>query len=73
MSCQCYQIGGPFISFDPDCPAHGYAAQAEERLREEEDARVQSEMASLRAEVTAWRARFPQYAYRPQDDVVALR
>lgn len=23
MSCQCYQIGGPFIAEDPDCPIHG--------------------------------------------------
>lgn len=23
MGCQCYQIGGPFIAEDPDCPAHG--------------------------------------------------
>ena len=38
MSCQCYQIGGPFISFDPDCPAHGLEAQAREREQEREDA-----------------------------------
>lgn len=24
--CQCYQIGGPFIAEDPDCPVHGQAA-----------------------------------------------
>lgn len=36
MSCQCYQIGGPFISFDPDCPAHGLEAQAREREQEAE-------------------------------------
>jgi hypothetical protein len=24
-------------------------------------------------ELAAWKARFPQYIYRPQDDVVALR
>ena len=23
MSCECFQIGGPFIAEDPDCPAHG--------------------------------------------------
>lgn len=21
--CECYQIGGPFIAEDPDCPIHG--------------------------------------------------
>jgi hypothetical protein len=44
MSCQCYQIGGPFIAEDPDCPAHGaggYQDQVEvlegrvERLEEQ--------------------------------------
>lgn len=29
MGCQCYQIGGPFIAEDPDCPAHGREAQRE--------------------------------------------
>ena len=28
---------------------------------------------ALAAEVSAWRERFPQHAYRPQDDCVALR
>lgn len=23
MGCECFQIGGPFIAEDPDCPAHG--------------------------------------------------
>jgi hypothetical protein len=26
--CQCFQIGGPFIAEDPDCPAHGWQAQS---------------------------------------------
>jgi hypothetical protein len=34
-SCQCHQIGGPFIAEDPDCPAHGLEAQREARRREE--------------------------------------
>jgi len=21
--CECYQVGGPFIAEDPDCPIHG--------------------------------------------------
>lgn len=25
--CDCYKIGGPWITFDPDCPTHGYEAQ----------------------------------------------
>jgi hypothetical protein len=35
MSCQCHQIGGPFIAEDPDCPAHGREAQQADRHREE--------------------------------------
>ena len=47
MSCECYRIGGPFISFDPECPAHGYEAQREERERAEADERAAEEKASL--------------------------
>jgi len=44
MSCECNQIGGPFIAEDPDCPAHGvggYASRletAEARIAELESA-----------------------------------
>ena len=36
MNCghQCYEIGGPWIAEDPNCPVHGYEAQAEERRRD---------------------------------------
>jgi len=47
MSCQCHQIGGPFIAEDPDCPAHGREAQREalrrDRLISELDAALDSE------------------------------
>ena len=36
-----------------------------------EDATVS--LRALVAEVAAWRERFPQHTYRPQDDCVALR
>jgi len=39
MSCQCHQIGGPFIAEDPDCPAHGLRAQ-ERKARIEDLARL---------------------------------
>jgi hypothetical protein len=35
MSCQCHQIGGPFIAEDPDCPAHGREAQRADEHRQE--------------------------------------
>lgn len=30
------------------------------------------ELAQLRRAVAAWQSRFPQYAYRPQDDCIEL-
>ena len=33
---------------------------------------AQAEINRLHAETNAWKARFPQYRYRPQDDCVAL-
>ena len=36
MGCQCYQTGGPWITYDPDCPAHGDEAQRLEAEREAE-------------------------------------
>jgi hypothetical protein len=30
MPCLCFQVGGPFISEDPDCPIHGHSAEAKE-------------------------------------------
>ena len=24
-TCECYQVGGPFIAEDPDCVIHGFA------------------------------------------------
>lgn len=50
MSCQCFQIGGPFIAEDPDCPAHGVAAQ--ERDAQIEDLR---EKASTEADIEVLR------------------
>jgi hypothetical protein len=62
MSCECYKIGGRFIAEDPECPAHGAAAQAE-----------QAKIDLVLDEVRAWRERFPSYVYRPQDDTISLK
>lgn len=37
------------------------------------EACVKAERERAQAEVLAWRTRFPQYTYRPQDDCVSLR
>ena len=33
MNCghECFKIGGPWIDVDPNCPFHGYEAQANEK------------------------------------------
>ena len=33
--CDCYQVGGPFISEDPDCPLHGSGSIGREDRIEE--------------------------------------
>ena len=58
MSCQCYQIGGPFISFDPDCPAHGLEAQAREQQLIEQGQQItdlEQTVAQLRDELARLR------------------
>lgn len=40
--CECYKIGGPWITFDPDCPEHGYAAQDREKQLEEDEEKSKS-------------------------------
>ena len=37
MGCDCYQIGGPFIAEDPNCPAHGQGGLQDELNAAHED------------------------------------
>ena len=39
--CECFQIGGPFIAEDPDCPEHGTAAQIQQERTASEVSRLQ--------------------------------
>lgn len=55
MTCQCFQVGGPFISEDPDCPAHGTEAQRAERERDAELTRLRAEVEALRADAERYR------------------
>ena len=50
MSCECYQIGGPWIAEDPNCPAHGRGGLQDEL--EEAEAVIEQ----LREEISALRA-----------------
>lgn len=38
--CECYQVGGPFVAEDPECPVHGHEARRERERREAVVARV---------------------------------
>lgn len=42
MKCQyqCYEVGGPWIAENPDCPVHGHEAQAEQNARQWEKERL---------------------------------
>lgn len=77
MSCECYVIGGPWITFDPNCPTHGYEAQREAEEREEaERAReiAAQEEADRRAEVDAQRDQVlvsQEIAIQERDEVIA--
>ena len=59
MSCGrgCYEIGGPWITCDPDCPEHGYEA----RQRADRLAELEAENAALRAKVEAYDALVMSY------------
>lgn len=46
--CQCYQIGGPFIEEDPDCPIHGHGGVWETRREiEEQEASLEERISQL--------------------------
>lgn len=47
MSCQCHQIGGPFIAEDPNCPYHGVEATQEREWTEERIAALTSALRGL--------------------------
>jgi hypothetical protein len=55
--CQCYQIGGPFIAEDPDCPTHGTEAQAEADRRQKREADILTRLEELEARVAALEGR----------------
>lgn len=55
MSCDCYKIGGPWITYDPSCPAHGTEAQERAREQEETEQALRTEIQELREAVLALR------------------
>lgn len=56
MSCQCYQIGGPFIKEDPDCALHGHEAQALQAVTKTALDELRDEIAELRRAIVELRA-----------------
>ena len=71
-SCECYQIGGRFIAEDPDCSTHGYEAVSQREQITLESEALEDELEALKAEVQAWRSKFPRHSYFPEDDNVQL-
>ena len=60
MSCQCFQIGGPFIGADPNCAHHGTEAMERENRTdniEERLARLEKENEELKQKVGRLEAR----------------
>lgn len=53
MGCasRCYEIGGPWITFDPECPVHGYDAQREQADKAAEDAEKEERLNRLEARI----------------------
>lgn len=45
--CECYKIGGPWISFDPDCPEHGYSAREAEKEQIQRSSAINEEHGKL--------------------------
>jgi hypothetical protein len=45
--CECYKIGGPWIAEDPDCPVHGYAAQREREIQEQDRESLEDRIRAL--------------------------
>ena len=46
MTCECYQIGGPWITYDPNCAEHGDEARHREQM-------MANEIENVRATVEA--------------------
>lgn len=57
MGCECYTIGGPWISEDPDCPTHGDDA----RRRQAEEEAKEAEVVRLRLQVQIYRQMAADY------------
>jgi len=56
MGCECYQIGGPFITYDPNCEVHapgGFNDQMNEVC--DQVFKLEKECADLRTEVARLR------------------
>lgn len=47
MSCDCYKIGGPWVTYDPSCPAHGDEAKRERREQEDRETKLEADKLAL--------------------------
>ena len=55
MSCEyrCYEVGGPWIDVDPNCPFHGYEAQRQQKFAEAQQQEIEDRIINLEEQV-AW-------------------
>lgn len=53
--CECYRVGGPFISEDPSCPVHGSEAMSRQKTSDERIEELLEVVASLHREITQLR------------------
>lgn len=50
--CECYQVGGPWIEADPDCPIHGRGGLWEHQREEEQrDADMETRILTLEEKI----------------------
>ena len=49
--CECYQVGGPWIDYDPDCPVHGNDARRYREDAEQERQSLEDRIESLEQQV----------------------
>lgn len=53
--CECYQVGGPWIDYDPDCPIHGNDARRFREEAENEHYALESRVETLERQVALLR------------------
>lgn len=53
MKCeyQCYEIGGPWIAENPNCPVHSIEAQRQQEIEQSEQQKLEDRVSELERQV----------------------